>query len=88
MKGLTFNEIQSIAEQTRAYTVFPKAKKIMTDVINLLNDECPECGLNIYDNARIVYIREHAMTDMVTYICSNCGTVFRKLEIKDEEEID
>jgi len=85
MKGLTAEEIWSIAERIKADTSYPKVKQVMNGVINLTNDSCPNCGLNIYENSRIIRIKEKPKGDYVRYICK-CGTAFFKYEKLDPEE--
>lgn len=84
-KGLSRNEIYSAVERMKADPKFPMIERVKNNLINFLNNNCPHCGLNIYENSRILRIKERLNHDYVRYVCK-CGTAFTKYEPKECEE--
>ena len=82
MKPLTKGEIKSILLRIVHGTELPEIKKVAEHTLSMFSEDCPTCQANIRTHANICRIREGARgtCDYVSYVCRECGTLFRKYE--------
>lgn len=84
LSGLSKDEMYSILMHLQRSTKFPVAKQICENTRKFFDDKCPGCDTP-NEKSRIVRVfKEGPDFDIVTYICSECGTVYRKYEDKRE----
>lgn len=83
--GLTKEEIYSIKEHRKWCKNFPRVKRLWPVTLSAYDNSCPYCQKRIWGNARIVRVlKETADLDLVSVLCQ-CGTLFRKYELKRDE---
>lgn len=84
LDSLTKKEMYSLLKHLQRGTKYPVAKEVYENTLKFFNDKCPGCNAP-NEKCRIVRVfKEGADFDIVTYICSECGTVYRKYEDKRE----
>lgn len=69
----------------QANTKFPVAKQVYENTLKYFDDKCPGCGVSNEKSRLVRVYKENPDFDIVTYICSICGTVYRKYEDKREK---
>lgn len=84
LSKLSKDEMYSLLMHLQRGTEYPIAKQMYENTLKYFNDKCPGCNSS-NENSRIVRVfKEGSDFDIVTYICSKCGTVYRKYEDKRE----
>lgn len=85
MKDLDYlskNEMYSLLMHLQRGNKYPAARQVYKHTLKFFDDKCPGCNAP-NEKSRIVRVfKEGADFDIVTYICSECGTVYRKYEDK------
>lgn len=87
MKDLDYlskKEMYSLLVHLQRGTKYPAARQVYKHTLKFLDDKCPGCNA-LNEKSRLVRVfKETPDLDIVTYICSECGTVYRKYEDKRE----
>ncbi len=84
LSGMTKGEMYALLMQLRRNTKYPVAKQMFEGALGFFDDKCPGCFESTEKSRYLRTFREKDDFDIVTYICTNCGTVYRKYEDKRE----
>lgn len=87
MKDLDYlskNEMYSLLKHLQRGTKYPIAKEVYANTLKFFDGKCPGCNTPNEKSRLVRVFKEGSDFDIVTYICSKCGTVYRKYEDKRE----
>ena len=84
LSGLSKSEMYSLLKHLQRGTKYPIAKEVYANTLKFFDGECPGCNTPNEKSRLVRVFKEGPDFDIATYICSECGTVYRKYEDKRE----